>query len=153
MDELIRRLEEATEGNRELDAEIVVALDIRPEWLVGQKGEMWIEVRRHADSPPDIRWKDSRVRRGAGNPTAWHSWPYIATALVYPHLTASFDAARTLLPEGAEYSISTLHGIAAVDLPLNSDNPQMVRRTDGNVILAFVEACLRAHQATKDSQT
>lgn len=60
-----------------------------------------------------------------------------------PHPLLSMDAALGCLPQGCEYSISTLHGIAHVDLPLNSDNCQTVRRDDGNVEACFVEACLR----------
>lgn len=45
--------------------------------------------------------------------------------------TGSWDAMIFLLPDGAEYQISTIYGQAEVDLPLNSDPTQTVRRKDG----------------------
>jgi hypothetical protein len=65
-----------------------------------------------------------------------------------PAYTTSLDAALSLLPEGAEYSIGTLYGVADVELPLNfnSREPERVRRKDGNVILAVVTAAIKARQ-------
>jgi hypothetical protein len=66
-----------------------------------------------------------------------------------PEYTSSIDAALTLVPEGAEYSISTLYGVAWIELPLNcgdGESPHFVRRKDGNVPLALCIASLKARQ-------
>ena len=56
-DELIARLEKATGPDRTLDAAIVVALDVRPEWLKGATGEMWARktLAREGRSPAYAR--------------------------------------------------------------------------------------------------
>ena len=61
---------------------------------------------------------------------------------------ASLDAALTLVESGSEYSISTLFGLATVEVGLNhTDGPVRERRSDGNVCLALCIAALRARQA------
>lgn len=75
---------------------------------------------------------------------------YVRAALISndaPRYTRSIEAALTLAPEGAEYSISTLYGVAIVELPLNSDNWQTGRRLDGNVALAICAAAIKARAA------
>jgi hypothetical protein len=60
----------------------------------------------------------------------------------YPDWMKSIDAALALIPEGAEYQISTLYGIADFECPLNGgddDLPITVRRRDGSVPLAICE--------------
>lgn len=61
------------------------------------------------------------------------------------HLS-SIDAALSLVPPGAEYSITTLYGVAHVEMSLNDadGNYQHGRREDGNVPLALCIAALRA---------
>lgn len=62
----------------------------------------------------------------------------------WPYYTASIDAALSLVEKGAEYAISTLYGIAQVEMPLNMEEPHIVRRDDGNVPLAICAAALKA---------
>lgn len=64
-----------------------------------------------------------------------------------PNPLLSLEDAIGCMPVGAEYRISTLHGRAEVELPLNSLHAFRVVRDDGNVPAAFVEACLRARQS------
>lgn len=68
-----------------------------------------------------------------------------------PKYTCSLDDALTLVPEGMEWSISTLHGIADVEIGLNSslsDAPWRGRRDDGNVPIAICIAALKARAAS-----
>jgi hypothetical protein len=107
MNNLIVRLEAATEGSRELDAEIYCSL-----------------------------WKSCFP-----DETEDQHFQYALRAST--HYTTDLQCALSLLPPGAEYKISTLYGIAHVELPLNFEPTIDVRRKDGNVVLAFCEACLR----------
>ncbi|MDP3740345.1 MAG: hypothetical protein Q8R02_23360 [Hyphomonadaceae bacterium] len=66
-----------------------------------------------------------------------------------PRPDLSQDAADTLRPEGAEYSLSTLYGLAQVECPLNSDDCQGGARNDGNVPMALCAGFLRARAALK----
>lgn len=81
MDELIARLEAATEGSRELDREIAEeALGLITEWeSVGDKPQMSLMV---------------RPLEKAGY-------------LELPCFTTSLDAALTLVPEGKKWSVGT----------------------------------------------
>ena len=62
--------------------------------------------------------------------------------------STSIDAALTMLGEGWEYEITTLYGVAHVELPLNANDidPQIGRRVDGNVPLALCEAIMKARE-------
>ena len=61
--------------------------------------------------------------------------------------TTSIDAALTLMPEGWEYEITTLYGVAHVELPLNTnDIPSVGRREDGNVPLALCGAIMKVRE-------
>jgi hypothetical protein len=113
-EDLIKRLEAATEGSVELNTAI------------------WDHLH-----PPRIAAPGEGAPAGFGEPPSdFGRWD--------PEYTTSLDAALTLLPAGAEYAITTLYGIADVELPLNGpDMPQHARRKDGNVILAFCTACLK----------
>ena len=57
------------------------------------------------------------------------------------------DAVAVVVPNGAEFSISILCGIAAVELPLNSDNLQIAKRKDGNISLAICVAGLKVRKS------
>lgn len=116
---LVERLCAATGPSRELDAEIFIAVT------------------------PGVK-EAGRIDR-LGGLVGW--WPKDApyhSAVEVPQYSSSLDAAMTLIGEADEYEISTIHGVAVVSLPLNSDHCQTVTRKDGNVILAFVECALRA---------
>lgn len=91
LDGLIASLRRAIEGSRELDAEIVVALDLRPEWLPAG-GELWVDRETPPGMAPTVRFRDGRIKkRSPGNPPAGD----------YARYTTSVDAALTLAPEGA----------------------------------------------------
>lgn len=94
MSELIERLEKARGPDRRLDAQIVVALDIRPDWC-GKKGHLWVDEKDHPNDPP-IRLNELGGRNSRGNPPIGH----------YAKYTSSIDAALTLVPEGWEWSVS-----------------------------------------------
>lgn len=119
-DDLIERLESAREGSRELDVEILTKFcgfrDVYGDGTLFDRGN-------------DCYWS----LHGDGG-------------LRLPSPTMNMHDAITLLPAGAEYMISTLHGEAFVELPLNGE-PQSTRRHDGNVVLAFVTACLKERQS------
>ena len=80
-------------------------------------------------------------------------WPFIPGSQMDRevfHYTTSLDAALTLVPEGAEYRISTLHGYAHVELPLNAaDGPEVGHRDDGNIYLALCIAALKARNGDR----
>lgn len=93
IDEIIKRLEAATEGSRELDAEIVVALDIRPDWCGKSGGELWIDQDSMAEPVVRLNVLD---RRSRGDPPIGD----------YLRYTTSLDAALTLVPSGFQWAIS-----------------------------------------------
>lgn len=124
---LAERVERLTGPDRAMDCQIAVAVG----WFAARKGQK--------SSPID--YVDIRE---AGR----ENWPGYGGDQLVPHLTESLDAAMTLLPDGAEYQISTIYGQAEVDLPLNGEPTKTVRRKDGNVVLAFVECCLKARAAS-----
>lgn len=67
-----------------------------------------------------------------------------------PHYTSSIDAALTLIPDGMEWSVTTLYGVAAVEMGLNCDNlngPSYAHREDCNVAIAICIASLKARTA------
>ncbi len=89
---LISRLEAAESGSRELDAEIAVAEKIDLPQPMGE-------------APPYL--KMPAMADGCAPGTYWlvqRSGMSLRTA---PHYTTSLDAARTLVPEGLQYGIST----------------------------------------------
>lgn len=69
------------------------------------------------------------------------------------HYTASIDAALALLEPGWEFSISTMYGIAHVELPLNDTRIGTVvaRLKSGDVAIALCIAALRARFALTNS--
>ena len=127
---LIAKLEAATEGSRELDARVHVAI-IDPEVITdpgGYRGERPV-VKKRASAIFDDKW----------------DWTDIAELISASRYTTSLDVALTLVEPGSEYSISTLYGLATVKIGLNyADGPIGERRNDGNVCLALCIAALRA---------
>jgi hypothetical protein len=125
---LLERVEKAESASRELDGLIAKAFGELPAeawWMTenvyGEDAEQW-------------------VSGGYGKYKFYEPEPY----------TASIDAALALVEKklpGAEYDITTLYGIAGVELPLNDHNgPQTARRRDGNIPLAIIECLLRSLQ-------
>src|SRR5216684_2962906 len=130
--EIIAKLEAATEGSRELDGDIAEALGLP---AIATTGIFHVQRRENREGYGLV----DRAEWGRDLPT-YFSWKA-------PEFTTSLDAALTLVPEGAEYAISTLYGLALAELPLNSDNPQKAQRRDGNVPLAICCAALKARSA------
>ena len=143
---LIERLEGASEGNRDLDELIALAIGLWRACLSKHRYWNFENEERSFHWPESIPEYSSesgkRILLIDGAPP-WPGWADIADL---PPYTASLDAALTLIPDGAEYEISTLYGLARVDLPLNGE-PITVNRKDGNVVLALVECALRARSA------
>ena len=99
LDDLIARLEAASEGSRELDAEISAALHICP-----------------PQSPDWLRnWDGPYVVFGLGRVAVQHSNCERGVNWLAPNFTTSLDAALTLVPEGYDYgfSFSKQHGLEA----------------------------------------
>lgn len=134
MSELLKLAEECEKAagfSGQLDARIAVALrippDYSPTWLRdnfptwGARSDGRVEV-VHADGRGGVHWAPKRY-------------------------TASIDAALTLVPDGMEYSISTLYGLADAEVGLNcsaEDGPWRSRRLDADVPLALCAAALKA---------
>ncbi len=121
---LIERIEAATGGDRELDAEI---------WL--------------ACTPGATRDKWSYIHKATGREcTVDETRDVTDRLIIVPSFTASLDAVLTLLPEGLEFEFTNLYGVAAVGMGLNTESPCYARREDGNLTLALLAAILRARQ-------
>ena len=139
--ELLARLRAATGPSRNLDAEIEACLRV-PSAKAAK--ERW--VREWAG---EWRAEGARVRLMHSNGTPGAHWA--------PDLrTGSIDAALALVEKtlpGAEYDITTLYGVAHVNLPMNfTDVPYSTgRRLDGNVPLAILEASVDALIAQENS--
>lgn len=114
---LIERIEAATEGSRELDVAVIMAL---------YPGAGPYAPYCQGDEP--IFWND----------------PY--RKMRCPKVSTSIDAALTLLPEGFEFEFTNLYGVAAVGMGINTESPCYARREDGNITLALLAAILRARQ-------
>jgi hypothetical protein len=93
MAELMTKLEQATEGSRELDAEIATAIR-----YMDPKAQEW--MRRWENIGPMPNWP--------GRIACWHSDGQVAVHWDVPHYTTSLDAALTLVPEGAEWNLIKL---------------------------------------------
>lgn len=103
---LIARLEAATEGSRELDAEVHTAVN-----------DGWI---RHPKCPSGIVISDAGSE--AAN-RARAETPYIfSNRRPAPHYTTSLDAALTLVPEGMWWRIASVpfFGLPAHGAPVSS---------------------------------
>lgn len=126
---LIERIEAATEGSRELDAEIALAMNLPREAF----GPVY-DQRGMIDGP------EYHVEKGtwSGNGMTWRA----------PDFSTSIDAALTLLPEGHSYTLGDC----------NEDNVPWAcvtrcagtwpdfAATGADVVLALLSAILRARQ-------
>ncbi len=121
---LIERIEAATGGDMELDAEI---------WL--------------ACTPGATRDKWSYIHKATGREcTVDETRDATYRLIIVPEYTTSIDAALTLLPEGLEFEFTNIYGVAAVSVGINAESPCYARREDGNITLALLAAILRARQ-------
>ena len=136
---LIERVEAATEGGRELDLAIHLALFPDGE-IAG-----WMKYPRGLDGREGYSWDISSASLIFEKRTADGQCPYNG-GVPLPTYSTSIDAALTLLPEGMEFEFTNLYGVAAVGMGLNTESPCYGRREDGNITLALLAAILRARQ-------
>lgn len=130
LDELIARLEAASEGSRELDALIHAAV-VNPPVMVD--GGSW-----KGDVPAAYEPMSVVIGRLPGKD--------LAELTGCPRYTTSLDAAMGLVPEGMEYEISTLYNIARAAVGLNvNDGPWRGESAlPENMPLALCIAALKA---------
>lgn len=154
---LAERVEGLNGPDREVDAEIVCALDRRPDWLLFSHGVLWVD---RSARYPVVRFCDERMSKNAGNPSVDE----------VPHFTVSLDAAMTLVPEGwavervsywpatpegasnvtASQSSATLVGTSLSRFGRkmvwgHSSKDGRVNATSATPALALTAAALRAH--------
>ena len=105
---LLASVEAAQQPDRKLDAHIVVALDLRPDWLNGRPGKMWVDISAHVG--PVVRFHEDGIgkRPSSGEPPIGD----------FPEYTASIDSTLALvermLPEWSRQT--TMH-------PKHGDEP------------------------------
>jgi hypothetical protein len=133
---LAERCEKAAGPDRELDALITIALDLRPEWLKSSPGTLWLDAER-INGEPVIRFKhESMKRRHPGNPPSAYC----------PSFTGSIDAVLLLVPEGWHWSVYDTNGVnkacAQVEQPEFSSAP--FTGEAATPALSFCAAALRA---------
>lgn len=129
---LIERIEAATEGSRELDAEI---------WL--------------ACTPGATRNKWSYVHKATGREcTADETRDATGRFIIVPSFTASIEAALTLLPEGWWWSagVCRRENHASVGSEIGTVEGELIFETFGATApLALLAAILRARQTEATS--
>lgn len=128
---LVKRVEEAPEGDMELDADI---------WLFGVKeGRIeWAQTRYTMEAYPVWVYPSTNHLSGFGKEPV-------------PRLTSSLDAAVAFVVRvrpGTEWAISMLYGHPQADVDMNSDEPTTARAA--TPALALVLAALRALSAAGD---
>jgi hypothetical protein len=155
LSELIERVEKARGPDREIDAEVMFDLFAKP---VGQKddggpcGYLWPE-----DNPSwsfGIRFpgKDREWFASCRNKIDRETLLIerdgalvLMNSLRIPKLTASIDAALTLLPEGYDWSLFADNGSAMAGCqPASDDGCDMPDVPGATPALALVAACLKS---------
>lgn len=127
-DDIIARLERATEGSRELDALIAIAIGARPDWLA-------------LDTTPLVHVGNGYVRAGKYGPGF--------NVQLY---STSLDAAFTLVPEGwliqaiGQYPSSGLWYVILEEDELPSTSAE----DKDDAALALCIAALRARQISEN---
>lgn len=141
MTDLIRRLEEATEGSRELDAEIAVAAEIDLPSPMGD-AKPWLKVPTpHDNCAPGTYWLVQR------------SGMSLRTA---PPFSTSIDAALTLIPEG--YSLWRINQYHTPNNPAwawgvhlrhhaDPETGMVIGETDVSMPFSMCIAALKARQS------
>jgi hypothetical protein len=122
--ELIERVEKASGPSLDLD------------------GRIWCALR----DLEFIMWDGAgcvyRGKDGIGHVAANNVKPY----------SASLDAVMALMPDGMEYDITNLYGVARVSVGINCDpGPFYGENECGNMPLALLSAILKARAATANS--
>ena len=131
MHDLIEQLEAATEGSRELDACVWVA--------VNGKGQPMKKV-----GPPS--YKEPRF---FCNPDPGIDWIGYDLLRIAPNYTTSLDAALTLVPEGMKWCISDLGQIGAEDWAFAGvyGSPMVGSECDTNARTPALALCIAALKA------
>jgi hypothetical protein len=136
LDRAIAAVEAATEGSRELDALVAVAVRWRGDFAFS----------------PDLGITETHsIEYGETVVISFGGWPQWSRPA--PTYTTSLDAALTLVPEGAKWEVRTLYGIVmrkayASVSPNHGEGGRFEGKSeDGNVILALCLAALRAIRA------
>jgi len=124
MDDLVKALEQATEGSRELDADVC-------------KVAFWQSHGYYGETDEHGEWFLYSHRTG-GNPTPKER---------LPHYTTSLDAALTLVPEGWRWGRDETGAMFVQEKtwPIDLPGPRMFA-VDGPPTLALCTCALRARQ-------
>lgn len=141
MTDLQSKLQNATEGSRELSDEVLLVCGwrVRPPMYCGSFDQ-------------DATCIGCGNRRPSSGPCILRISQQVWTPSDRPDPSRNLQDAVSLLTDGEEYEITNLYGVAQVGLPLNTNDPHgphYVRREDGSVCLAFCEAIIKAHEARK----
>lgn len=140
---LADRVEAATGPDRVLFIEIVVALDLRPEWLARQDGQLWVDL---SGSNPVLRWANSSIGQSHGNPSVDDPANFLG----------SLDAAMTLVPEGCQWRVDSHYNIAGVfEYYTDNEVGASMREYAGQASApprALTAACLRARASMESGQ-
>jgi hypothetical protein len=134
VEELIARLEKATGPDRGLDRDIHREISKR---LIADETVV------------------AYIGPGGSTRTLTYAYPYHWALLLCPPYTSRIDAALKTLEPGWEFTISTLYGLADVELPLNDTRigPVHVRNLACNVPAAICIAALKARAALSASDS
>jgi len=140
---LIKRIAKLTEADREVDCLIVIALDLRPSWMAGDGGHLWLDKKAWR---PTVRLNRLGGRNSAGNT------PINDDDI--PRFTASVDDALGLvaqvLPQRAKLILEWRGGdLVAADTCTASfyDEPEQFGAT---LPLAILLALLSALESASD---
>lgn len=91
-------------------------------------------------------WAYERAQEPCGCP---HETAVFIARHRAPRFTTSMDAAASLIPEGAEWDLTTLYGVARVAVGLNMDvGPHYASHKGGLLPMAICAAALRARAST-----
>ncbi|WP_226623111.1 hypothetical protein [Brucella anthropi] len=129
--DLITRLSKLDAPDREVDAEIAVALDL-------------FETR------PNKGWPD-RIDYGSRNSDGSVTWPGHGFDQLIPRYTASVDAAIALaerLFPGTEYEFTNLYNIVRVTIEMNGEYGGFHGEHVNSLPIAILIALLRAKEAS-----
>ncbi len=143
--DLIAKLERAEGGDREIDARIAAALDIRPDWLMKSKGSLEV-------FDGCLVWRDESFRRATkGSPT-------VECDVFTSSVDAAIALAEKVLPyaEEAQLQFSLPLGRycnATLSRDTFSHKPEEAFIASAKTpAIALVLAILRAHQSNGDGK-
>lgn len=137
---ILDQLQNASEGNRELDAQIGAKIryfsDKAEDWMRGWQGP----IAPYLEKP--------------GHIACWHTDGKMSVWWSVPYYTTSLDAALTLVPEGWGWSISRISnpnrpiGVGySASLHNDGIHPPIWIKHEGSPVLALCEAIMKANAA------